>query len=142
VSRFGTRLDARSRLLIEHMDTRAPDINLCATHAVDFAENAAFFAQTCHERCPTDFEADADINLAFVPCLAISLDIATERESGEVITVHAWQLSVTESSHSRHKKAVSMSHIEKFDLREWLVGPLLVSIALGLMIAGAIMVRW
>ena len=33
------------------------------------------------------------------------------------ITVHAWQLSVTESSHSRHKKAVSMSHIEKFDLR-------------------------
>ncbi len=68
------------------MDTRAPDINLCATHAVDFAENAAFFAQTCHERCPTDFEADADINLAFVPCLAISLDIATERESGVIIT--------------------------------------------------------
>jgi hypothetical protein len=35
-----------------------------------------------------------------------------------------------------------MSRIQKFDLREWLVGPLLVSIALGLMIAGAIMVRW
>ena len=35
-----------------------------------------------------------------------------------------------------------MPHIQKSDLREWLVGPLLVSIALGLMIAGAVMVRW
>ena len=35
-----------------------------------------------------------------------------------------------------------MPHIQKFDLREWLVGPILVSISLGLMIAGAVMVRW
>jgi hypothetical protein len=35
-----------------------------------------------------------------------------------------------------------MSHIRKFDLREWLVGPILVSLAIGLMIAGAVLVRW
>jgi hypothetical protein len=35
-----------------------------------------------------------------------------------------------------------MFHIRKFDLREWLVGPILVSLALGLMIAGAVLVRW
>jgi hypothetical protein len=35
-----------------------------------------------------------------------------------------------------------MSDIRKFDLREWLVGPILVSLSLGLMIAGAILVRW
>src|SRR5215204_2201778 len=79
--------------------------------------------ETRHGDCPTHLEGDVDPNPAFVPCPAISLDIATERESGVIITVHVWQLSVTESSHSRHKKAVSMSHIEKFDLRAWLVGP-------------------
>jgi hypothetical protein len=35
-----------------------------------------------------------------------------------------------------------MSNIRKFYLREWLVGPLLVSLAIGLMIAGAVLVRW
>jgi len=35
-----------------------------------------------------------------------------------------------------------MSDIQHFDLREWLVGPILVSISLGLMIAGAVLVRW
>jgi hypothetical protein len=83
--------------------------------------------------------ADANVRL---PLLAISLDIATERGSAVVITVHAWQLSVTESLHSRHKKAVSMSYIQKLHLRERLVGPILVSFSLGLMIVGAVMVRW
>src|SRR5205823_3413314 len=41
VSRFGTRLDARSRLLIGHMDTPAPDGNRYTTKAVDLAEQAA-----------------------------------------------------------------------------------------------------
>jgi len=59
-----------------------------------------------------------------------------------LITVHAWQLPVTESLHSRHKKAVRMAGTQKFDLREWLVGPILVSISLGLMIAGAVIIRW
>jgi hypothetical protein len=35
-----------------------------------------------------------------------------------------------------------MSDIRKFTLRERLVGPMLVSFSLGLMIAGAILVRW
>ncbi len=64
---------------------------------------------------------------------AISLDIVTESESAVLITVHAWQLPVTESLHSG---------TQKFDLREWLVGPILVSISLGLMIAGAVIIRW
>jgi hypothetical protein len=35
-----------------------------------------------------------------------------------------------------------MADIQKFDLREWLVGPILVSISLALMIAGAVIIRW
>ena len=35
-----------------------------------------------------------------------------------------------------------MPDIRKFDLRQWLVGPILVSLSLALMIAGAVMVRW
>jgi hypothetical protein len=35
-----------------------------------------------------------------------------------------------------------MSDLRKFDLREWLVGPILVSLSLSLMIAGAVLVRW
>jgi hypothetical protein len=55
---------------------------------------------------------------------------------------NAWQLPVTESLHSRHKKAVRMAGIQKFDLREGLIGPILVSISLSLMIAGAVIIRW
>jgi hypothetical protein len=35
-----------------------------------------------------------------------------------------------------------MSDIQKFDLREWLIGPLLVSFSLGMMLVGAVMIRW
>jgi len=35
-----------------------------------------------------------------------------------------------------------MADIQKVDLREWLVGPILVSISLALMIAGAVIIRW
>jgi hypothetical protein len=34
-----------------------------------------------------------------------------------LITDRAWHLPVTESLRSRHNKAVSMSNIQKFDLR-------------------------
>ena len=72
----------------------------------------------------------------------ISLDIAAERASGAVITVHAWHLPVTESLHSRHRKAVSMSEIQKFDLREWLVPPIMVPLFFCLIIAGIIIIQW
>jgi hypothetical protein len=53
----------------------------------------------------------------------------TERESAGLIAVHAsHHLPVTESSLSRHKKAVSMSDIQKFDLREWFVAPIRVPV--------------
>jgi hypothetical protein len=35
-----------------------------------------------------------------------------------------------------------MANIRKFELRERLVGPILVSFSLGLMIAGAVMIHW
>jgi hypothetical protein len=59
-----------------------------------------------------------------------------------VITVHAWHLPVTESLRSRHRTAVSMSDIEKFDLREWLVAPVMVPLFFGLIIAGATIIQW
>jgi hypothetical protein len=112
------------------MDTPAPDSNHCATKAADLAEQAALLRRRVINADRPTFR------------LAISLDIRVQRESAAEITVHAWQLSVTESRGSRHKKAVSMSDLRKFDLREWLVGPILVSLSLSLMIAGAVLVRW
>lgn len=35
-----------------------------------------------------------------------------------------------------------MPDIQKFDLREWLVPPILLPLVLGLVIAGAIIIRW
>ena len=35
-----------------------------------------------------------------------------------------------------------MSGIQKFDLREWLVPPILVPLFLGLIVAGSVIVRW
>jgi hypothetical protein len=35
-----------------------------------------------------------------------------------------------------------MSDIRKFDLREWFVPPILVPLFLGLILAGAVIVRW
>jgi len=59
-----------------------------------------------------------------------------------VITVHAWHLPVTESLRSRHNKAVDMSNIQKFVLREWLVPPILLPVMFGLVLAGAIIFQW
>jgi hypothetical protein len=66
----------------------------------------------------------------------------TERESADLITVHAWHLPATESLPPATKKAVSMPGIQKFDLREWLVAPILVPVFIGLMVAGAVIVQW
>jgi len=49
---------------------------------------------------------------------------------------------VTESLCSRHNKAVSMSNIQKFDLRAWLVPPILLPLLFGLVVAGAVIVQW
>jgi hypothetical protein len=35
-----------------------------------------------------------------------------------------------------------MSNTEKFDLREWLVPPILVPLFLGLLVAGSVIIRW
>lgn len=35
-----------------------------------------------------------------------------------------------------------MPSIQKFDLREWLVPPILLPLILGLVVAGAIVIRW
>jgi len=67
----------------------------------------------------------------------------TERASAVLITVHIWPLSVTESLELPPQDgAVAMSGIQKFDLREWLVPPILVPLFLGLIVVGAVIVRW
>lgn len=35
-----------------------------------------------------------------------------------------------------------MSNVEKFDLRQWLVAPILLPLLFGLVIAGAVIVQW
>jgi hypothetical protein len=35
-----------------------------------------------------------------------------------------------------------MSDIKKFDLREWLVPPILLPLVIGLIVAGAVVIRW
>jgi hypothetical protein len=35
-----------------------------------------------------------------------------------------------------------MSDIKKFDLREWLVPPILLPLVIGLIVAGAVIIRW
>jgi len=49
---------------------------------------------------------------------------------------------VTESLRSRRDEAVSMSNIQKFDLREWLVAPILRPLLFGLIVAGAVIIQW
>jgi hypothetical protein len=43
---------------------------------------------------------------------------------------------------SRLNAAVNMSSTQKFDLREWLVPPILLPLLLGLVIAGAVVIQW
>jgi hypothetical protein len=43
---------------------------------------------------------------------------------------------------SRHTKAVSMPDIQKFDLREWLVPPILLPLLFGLVVAAAVIIQW
>jgi hypothetical protein len=75
--------------------------------------------------------------------LEVSLYIMTERASVESITVHIWPLSVTESlGLPPEGKAVRVSDTQKFDLREWLVPPILVPLFFGLLIAGSVIIRW
>jgi hypothetical protein len=90
----------------------------------------------------TIFEPALTIMSRSLSFAAISLDIATERESGVPIIVRAWHLPVTESLRSRHHKAVDMSDIQKFDLREWLVAPILLPVMFGLVLAGAVIFQW
>jgi hypothetical protein len=52
-------------------------------------------------------------------------------------------LSVTESfALSPRPRAVNMSHVNKFSIREWLVPPILLPIFLVLLVAAAMLIRW
>jgi hypothetical protein len=121
-----------------NMDTAVPDINPCATKAGNLG---ASHRRVTSINQPAQTLADAGGQFT-ARLVAISLDIAAETASGDVITVHAWHLPVTESLRSRHRKAVSMSDIEKFDPREWLVPPIMAPLFFGLIIAGAIIIQW
>jgi hypothetical protein len=71
----------------------------------------------------------------------IYLDIVTKRVSAPGITVQPLASIGDRELELPPKKAVSMS-IQKFNLREWLVPPILVPAFLGLLIAGAVIIRW
>jgi hypothetical protein len=72
----------------------------------------------------------------------IYLDIVRKRVSAPAITVQpSASIGDREFELPPKKEAVSMS-IQKFNLREWLVPPILVPALLGLLIAGAVIVRW
>ena len=52
-------------------------------------------------------------------------------------------LSVTESfALPPRPKAVNMSHVNKFNIREWLVPPILLPIFLVLLVAAAMLIQW
>jgi hypothetical protein len=113
------------------MDTAAPHIKLCT-------------AKGARRRVmSTDRTAsDQALTRTIARCLANSLDILTEREPAALVTVRARHLPVTESSRSRHSKAVSMPNIQKFDVRALLVPPILLPLLFGLVVAGAVIVQW
>jgi hypothetical protein len=71
----------------------------------------------------------------------IYLDIVRKRVSAPAITVRSLASIGDRELELPPKKAVSMS-IQKFNLREWLVPPILVPAFLGLLIAGAVIIRW
>jgi hypothetical protein len=71
----------------------------------------------------------------------ICLDIVGKRVSAPAITVQPLASIGDREFELPPKKAVSMS-IQKFNLREWLVPPILVPAFLGLLIAGAVIIRW
>ena len=59
------------------------------------------------------------------------------------ITACPRPLSVTESfALPPRPKAVTMSYVNKFSVREWLVPPILVPIFLVLLVAAAMLIRW
>jgi hypothetical protein len=72
----------------------------------------------------------------------IYLDIVRKRVSAPAITAQpSASIGDREFELPPKKEAVSMS-IQKFNFREWLVPPILVPAFLGLLIAGAVIVRW
>ena len=117
------------------MDTSVRDINPRATKAAEIGASNRHV--TSIDQPASGLGADASSQFTH-QLVTISLDIAAERASVVRITVHAWHLPVTESLRSRH----SMSDIQKFDLREWLVPPILLPLFFGLIIAGAIIIQW
>ena len=62
----------------------------------------------------------------------------TEREPAIGSPFCAWHLSVTESLRSRHNEAVTMSNVQEFDLREWLVPPIVMPLFFSPTIDGAL----
>ena len=59
------------------------------------------------------------------------------------ITASPWLLSVTESVVlPPHSKSGHMSDTHKFNLREWLVPPVLLPVFFALLIVAAVIIRW
>jgi hypothetical protein len=118
---------------MEHMDTPASDINRrfnfarrtdvsrsltdllpgCHRQTIGFGINCCDFPRHCQGKRVWCFNHRS--------CLASAGD---------------------ESLRFRLNAAVTMSNTQKFDLREWLVPPILLPLLFGLVIAGAVVIQW
>ena len=90
----------------------------------------------------------SEIGLQSCPILAEQISRAEPRYSAKGhhifgITARPRPLSVTESfALPPRPKAVNMSHVNKFSIREWLVPPILMPIFLVLLVAAAMLIQW
>jgi hypothetical protein len=96
------------------------------------------------------FDSDdyAEIGLQCWPILDEQINRTDTRYSAKGhhifdITARHRPLSVTESfALPPRPKAVNMSHVNKFSIREWLVPPILLPIFLVLVVAAAMLIQW
>jgi hypothetical protein len=97
-------------------------------------------------RLPTD--GHAEIGLLCCPILAEQINRTEPRFSAKSSPYARYRraprpLSVTESfALPPRPKAVNMSNVNKFSIREWRVPPLLLPIFLVLLVAAAMLIQW
>jgi hypothetical protein len=129
------------------MDTAAPNSNHFTLRAVDMVQDGAASCDwAAEERTGSTYvyhldRSDAACTLTIGFTEGISLDIVTKRASAAAITAFHWPPSVTESPRTpATRRVVMMPARQPFNLREWLVPPVLAPV-LGLLITAAVIVQ-
>jgi hypothetical protein len=113
-------------LIAQHMDTPAPDNNLRRAKAADLAKAPSCTSPWTHPRRGPKSRHHA---LRFP---------STSQQKERLVLTSPYRVALSRAFAPAKKEAVS-SPTSRLNLREWLVGPILVSNFLSLMIAGAIL---